>query len=60
MSEKLDIVIEVEFEYIDVYYIEYLFWKGIKEGIECGWFFVLDNFKKLYLDFYGKLFRVVV
>ncbi|CAI3959870.1 hypothetical protein MHM99_12260 [Alteromonas sp. MmMcT2-2] len=60
MSEKLDTATEAEFEYIDVYYTEHLFWKGTKEGIERGWPLVPDNLKKLYLDFHGKPPRVVV
>ncbi|WP_039987676.1 DUF7674 family protein [Paraglaciecola mesophila] len=60
MSEKLDTATKAEFEYIDVYYTEHLFWKGTKEGIERGWPLVPDNLKKLYLDFHGKPPRVVV
>ncbi|KTF09980.1 hypothetical protein Q4540_02585 [Pseudoalteromonas carrageenovora] len=60
MSEKLDTATKAEFEYIDVYYTEHLFWKGTKEGIECGWPLVPDNLKKLYLCFHGKAPRVVV
>ena len=60
MSEKLDTATEAEFEYIDVYYTEHLFWKGTKEGIKRGWPLVPDNLKKLYLDFHGKPPRVVV
>ena len=60
MSEKLDTATKAEFEYIDVYYTEHLFWKGTKEGIKRGWPLVPDNLKKLYLDFHGKPPRVVV
>ena len=49
MSEKLDTATEAEFEYIDVYYTEHLFWKGTKEGIERGWPLVPDNLKKTVL-----------
>ena len=60
ISEKLDTATEAEFEYIDVYYTEHLFWKGTKEGIERGWPLVPDNLKKLYLDFHGKAPNVVI
>ena len=60
MSEKLDTATKAEFEYIDVYYTEHLFWKGTKEGIERGWPLVPGNLKKLYLGFHGKAPRVVV
>ena len=60
MSEKLGTATKAEFEYIDVYYTEHLFWKGTKEGIELGWPLVPDNLKKLYLDFHSKPPRVVV
>ena len=60
MSEKLDTATKAEFEYIDVYYAEHLFWKGTKEGIERGWPLVPGNLKKLYLGFHGKAPRVVV
>ncbi|MHC6646476.1 DUF7674 family protein [Alteromonas sp. HB246098] len=60
MSEKLETASKAEFEYIDVYYTEHLFWEGTREGIEYGWPLVPDNLKKLYLDFHGKAPRVVV
>ncbi|MAP23461.1 MAG: hypothetical protein CL582_21235 [Alteromonadaceae bacterium] len=60
MSEKLESASKAEFEYIDVYFTEHLFWKGTQEGIEYGWPMVPDNLKKLYLDFHGKAPRVVV
>ena len=60
MSEKLDTATKAEYEYIDVYYTEHLFWKGTKEGIEHGWPLVPDNLKKLYLGFHGKPPRLVV
>jgi hypothetical protein len=54
MSEKLDTATKAEFEYIDVYYTEHLFWKGTKEGIERGWPLVPDNLKNYTWAFMVK------
>jgi len=54
MSEKLDTATKAEFEYIDVYFTEHLFWKGTKEGIESGWPLVPDNLKNCTWTFMVK------
>ncbi|NMH60324.1 DUF7674 family protein [Alteromonas ponticola] len=54
MSEKLNGASEIEFEYIDVYYVEHLFWKSNQKGIDLGWPLVPENLKQLYLSYHGK------
>ena len=54
MSEKLDTATKAEFEYIDVYFTEHLFWEGTKEGIESGWPLVPDNLKNCTWTFMVK------
>ncbi|WP_105167456.1 DUF7674 family protein [Pseudoalteromonas sp. T1lg23B] len=54
MSEKLKVATPTEHEYIDVYYVEHLFWQGTQQGIANGWPLLPENLKALYLDFHGK------
>lgn len=54
MGLKLETASPAEFEYIDTYYVEHLFWKATPIGIEMGWPLVPDKLKKLYLNFHGQ------
>ena len=54
ISQKLDSATSIEFEYIDKYYVEHLFWNATPAGIKAGWPLVPNNLKKLYIDFHGK------
>ncbi|KJY93542.1 hypothetical protein TW73_19325 [Pseudoalteromonas piscicida] len=41
-------------EFIDVYYVEHLFWCATQQGIDFGWPLIPTNLKALYLDFHGS------
>jgi hypothetical protein len=42
-----------EFEFIDVYYVEHLFWKASKSTKEIGWPLVPPKLQELYVKFHG-------
>jgi len=44
----------IEFEYIDVYYVEHLFWKSGESTKKIGWPLVPPKLQKLYVKFHGK------
>ena len=52
MSERLKHASPVELEYIDVYYVETLFWESSDKAIAQGWPLVPGNLKDLYLKFH--------
>ena len=54
MSEKLRIATVERRKFIDVYYVEHLFWQASPVAIKQGWKLVPENLKSLYLAFYGK------
>lgn len=53
MSSKLESASSVEAEYIDVYYVEHLFFSCTPKAIELGWPLVPKNLKLLYINFHG-------
>lgn len=54
MSRRLDPGRKLEFEYIDVYYVEALFWPHGSPAAAVGWPCVPDNLKALFLRFHGR------
>lgn len=44
----------IEFEYIDVYYVEHLFWNSSELTKEIGWPLVPPKLQDLYVKFHGK------
>jgi len=44
----------IEFEYIDVYYVEHLFWKSSELTKKIGWPLVPQELQELYVKFHGK------
>ncbi|MGB2742557.1 MAG: hypothetical protein WBC60_18585 [Cognaticolwellia sp.] len=42
------------FEYIDVYYVEHLFWEATPSTKAIGWPLIPDKLQKLYVNFHGK------
>ena len=42
------------FEYIDVYYVEHLFWQAKPATKVIGWPLIPDKLQKLYVNFHGK------
>lgn len=54
MSEKLRVATTERRKFIDVYYVENLFWQASPVAIKQGWKFVPENLKSLYLAFHGK------
>jgi protoheme ferro-lyase len=54
MSNKLRTATPLEYEFIDVYYVECLFWQASSRAIKQGWKLVPENLKSLYLAFHGK------
>ena len=54
MSARLSEDNSKEFEYIDVYYVENLFWPRGTEAARVGWPLVPENLKSLYLNFHGR------
>lgn len=53
MSNELHNATEKEREYIDVYFVECLFWQAPKATIKRGWPLVPKNLKELYVAFHG-------
>ncbi|WP_444942895.1 hypothetical protein ACJJIK_12275 [Microbulbifer sp. ZKSA006] len=53
VNEKLNFASDVEREYIDVYYVEHLFWNLPQRAIDLGWPLVPTKLQKLYMDFHG-------
>ena len=43
----------MEFEFIDVDYVEHLFWKASKSTKEIGWPLVPPKLQELYVKFHG-------
>jgi hypothetical protein len=54
MSERLNVANSKEYEAVDVYYVENLFWPPHSDAAKLGWPLVPDNLKALYLRFHGK------
>ena len=54
MSKRAEECTPIEFEYIDVYYVENLFWPHGTSAARVGWRHVPDNLKKLFVDFHGR------
>lgn len=54
MSRRLNPGNSKEFEYIDVYYVENLFWPRETDAARTGWPYVPENLKALYLGFHGR------
>lgn len=54
MSKRAEKCTPVEFEFIDVYYVENLFWPHGTAAARVGWRHVPDNLKKLFVDFHGR------
>lgn len=54
MAQRLNKDNPVEYEYIDVYYAENLFWPHGSEAARLGWPWVPENLKGLFLEFHRK------
>ena len=54
MAEKLVNAEAKVIEYIDVYYVETLFWGASSHTIAVGWPLMPGNLQKLYINFHGK------
>jgi len=54
MAEKLLNADAKVIEYIDVYYVETLFWGASSHTIAVGWPLVPTNLQTLYVNFHGK------
>ena len=54
VNNKLIDAHPIEFEYIDVYYVEHLFWKANDDTKAIGWPLVPPKLQKLYVDFHGS------
>jgi len=54
MDKKLIDSHPKEFEFIDVYYVEHLFWNVSQLTKEIGWPLVPPKLQKLYVKFHGK------
>ena len=54
MEGRLSQANSVEYEFIDVYFAENLFWGASSETIEKGWCLVPTKLKKLYVAFHGR------
>jgi hypothetical protein len=54
MDRKLANANLKEFEFIDVYYVEHLFWNATDVTRQVGWPLVPAKLKQLYVQFYGK------
>ncbi|ALO42090.1 DUF7674 family protein [Pseudoalteromonas phenolica] len=53
MSDKFESASGIEAEYIDVYYVEHLFFSCTTQGIDLGWSLVPKNLQQLYINFHG-------
>ena len=54
IAEKLVNAEAKVIEYIDVYYVETLFWGASSHTIAVGWPLMPGNLQKLYINFHGK------
>ena len=54
MSKRLNKDNSKEYEFIDVYYVEALFFPRGGSAAKIGWRFVPANLKALYVGFHGK------
>lgn len=54
MNHKLANAHPKEFEFIDVYYVENLFWNAAPETKQKGWPLVPPKLQELYVKFHGK------
>ncbi|MCL1089139.1 hypothetical protein L2744_05855 [Shewanella profunda] len=54
MDRKLINANPKEFEFIDVYYVEHLFWNATDVARHVGWPLVPSKLKELYVKFHGK------
>jgi hypothetical protein len=54
MSHQLNPEHKVEYEYIDVYYVENLFWPHGSEAARAGWSHMPENLRELFIKFHGK------
>lgn len=54
MAAKLDTANAQIYEYIDVYYVENLFWDAPQAAVEVGWRCLPENLKDLYLAFHKR------
>ncbi|WP_162986033.1 DUF7674 family protein [Pseudoalteromonas agarivorans] len=54
MAEKLVNTEAKVIEYIDVYYVETLFWGASSHTIAVGWPLMPGSLQKLYINFHGK------
>ena len=55
MEQKLVDVHPKEFEFIDVYYVEHLFWQASRATKEIGWPLIPPKLKTLYLNFHDTI-----
>ncbi len=53
MSNKFESASNIEAVYIDVYYVEHLFFSCTAEAIDFGWPLVPKNLQQLYINFHG-------
>ena len=54
ISRKLFVANEVEFELIDVYYVESLMWNVNSTESKWAWSYFPENIKELYIKMWGK------
>ena len=54
IDRKLEHASAKEFEYIDVYYVEHLFWNATAVTRQVGWPLLPTKLKQLYVQFHGK------
>ncbi|WP_064746841.1 DUF7674 family protein [Lysobacter antibioticus] len=54
MSKRLLDCSPIEHEYIDVYYVENLFWPHGTDAARTGWPHVPANLKTLFVGFHGR------
>ena len=54
INKKLTNAHPKEFEFIDVYYVENLFWQASQQTKELGWPLVPAKLQSLYVAFHGK------
>lgn len=54
IDTKLNTVSAQAYEYIDVYYVEHLFWRANKATCQHGWPLLSKQLQQLYMDFHGK------
>jgi hypothetical protein len=54
MSKRLNINQPKEYEFIDVCYVENLFWPHGTDAARVGWPLMPENLKELFLEFHRK------